>query len=255
MVFCTEPDITQDSLFKGEITLCQNRNGYRFSIDAVLLAHFFQPECNDKILDIGTGCGVIALILLYRWASVVQEISGMEIQSSLIKLAAHNFRVNGFLSQGRVIQGDVKDILCKFKPETYDKVVCNPPFYPCGSGRMNKNTEANFARHHVLGSLSDFLKASSVVVKNRGKVFFIYPAESVTEFIVSAQRVRLEIKKIQFVYSYPSQTNGSRLALLQCVKNGGPGVEVFPPFYIYSQKNGDFSSDMKSHYKSKSDWP
>ena len=244
-----EYNVTEDSLFDGDLILFQNKNGYRFSIDSVLLAHFLTPENGDKILDMGTGCGVIALILLYRWATIVEEISGIELQASLAKLAQANYHSNNFSEHGRVIEKDIKNILDAVAPESYDKVICNPPFYSCTSGRMSTNKEANLARHHVLAALVDFFKASASVVKNRGDVFFIYPAESIAECIICAQQVRLELKRIRFIYSYPHKKNVSRLVLLQFKKNGASGAEIMPPLYIYHEKNGSFSKEIQCFYQ------
>jgi len=244
-----EYNVTEDSLFDGDLILFQNKNGYRFSIDSVLLSHFLVPDKGDKILDLGTGCGVIALILLYRWSSIVEEVSGIELQASLAKLAQTNYHSNNFTEHGRIIEKDIKNILDAVAPESYDKVICNPPFYSCSSGRMSTNKEANLARHHVLASLLDFLKASASVVKNRGDVFFIYPSESIAECIIFAQKVRLELKRIRFVYGYPHKSNMSRLVLLQFKKNGAAGAEILPPLYIYHEKNGSFSKETQRFYQ------
>jgi tRNA1(Val) A37 N6-methylase TrmN6 len=242
-------NVTEDSLFDGDLILFQNKSGYRFSIDSVLIAHFLKLHIGDRILDMGTGCGVIALILLYRWASLVEEVSGIELQASLAKLAQANYHSNNFSNHGKIIEKDIKNILDAVAPESYDKVICNPPFYSCSSGRMSANKEANMARHHVLASLLDFLKASASVVKNRGDVFFIYPAESIAECIIFAQKVRLELKRIRFVYGYPHKINMSRLVLLQFKINGAAGSEVLPPLYIYHEKNGSFSKEMQRFYQ------
>ncbi len=248
-----EYNVTEDSLFDGDLVLFQNRKGYRFSIDSVLLAHFLKPDYGDKILDMGTGCGVIALVLLYRWASFVKEVSGVEIQPSLVKLAQTNYHANKFSEHGKIIEKDIKNILDVVAPESYDKIICNPPFYSSSSGRMNKNKEANLARHQVLASLSDFFKASASVVKNRGDVFFIYPAESIVECITFAQQARLELKRIRFVYGYPHKTNVARLVLLQFKKNGATGTEVVPPLYIYHEQNGSFSQEVQRYYQPQTD--
>ena len=244
-----EYNVTKDSLFDGDLILFQNKSGYRFSIDSVLLAHFLTPHKGDKILDMGAGCGVIALILLYRWASIVEEVSGIELQASLAKLAQANYHSNNFSEHGRVIEKDIKNILGAIAPESYDKVICNPPFYSCSSGRMSTKKEANLARHHVLATLLDFLKASALVVKNRGDVFFIYPSESIAECIIFAQQVRLEVKRIRFVYGYPHKSNISRLVLLQFKKNGAAGAEILPPLYIYQERKGSFTEEMQRFYQ------
>jgi tRNA1Val (adenine37-N6)-methyltransferase len=241
--------ISRDSLFDGELICFQHQEGYRFSLDAILLAHFVAVRQHDRILDLGTGSGIISMILLYRWRNRIDEVCGIEIQQGLAELASKNFQANDLEKSGRIVQGDIKKIETLTKPEVYDKIVCNPPFYTQASGRTNRNPEAQLARHQILATLEDFLSAAAFAVKNGGTVFFVYPADLLCEFVAFAQKCRLAVKKIQLVYSYPHKTAPARLVLIQCLKNGGMGAEILPPFYIYCQKNGKFSSEMQQFYR------
>jgi tRNA1Val (adenine37-N6)-methyltransferase len=251
----TFDNISKDSLFDGELVCSQHQKGYRFSIDSVLLSHFVDVKKNDRILDLGTGSGIISLILLYRWKDKIREVSGIELQGELAELARKNYHANNFDRHGKILQGDIKNIREFIKPESYDKVVCNPPFYTPASGRLSQNPEAQLARHQILATLQDFLFASSFAVKNGGVVCFIYPAERICEFTILAEKYRFGVKKIQFVYSYPCYTSTARLALIQCIKNGGAGTDVLPPFYIYNEKNGGFSSKMNAFYQKNKEVP
>ncbi|MGB3221764.1 MAG: methyltransferase [Desulforhopalus sp.] len=242
-------NISQDSLFDGELVCYQHQKGYRFSIDSVLISHFVDVKKNDCILDLGTGSGIISLIILYRWKDMVREVSGIELQGELAKLARKNYQANNFDRHGMILHGDIKNIREVVKPESYDKIACNPPFYTPASGRLNQNPEAQLARHQILATMDDFLFASSFAVKNGGAVSFIYPAERICEFVTLAEKFRLGVKKIQFVYSYPHDTARARLVLIQCIKNGRAGTDILPPFYIYSERNGGFSTEMKEFYQ------
>ncbi len=241
--------LSRDSLFDGDLICFQHRNGYRFSIDSVLISHFLDVKQGDRILDLGTGSGIISMILMYRWRCKVKEVTGIEVQPGLAELARKNFRANSFEQSCRVWTCNIKEINIMLKPESYEKIVCNPPFYTPASGRTNKNSESRIARHQILATLHDFLSASAFAVKNGGAVYFIYPAARMSEFISFAEKIRLAVKKIQFVYSYPNEDAPARLILIQCIKNGGAGNEVLPPFYIYCEKNGDFSPEMQNFYK------
>jgi tRNA1Val (adenine37-N6)-methyltransferase len=241
-------DISRDSLFEGELVCFQSRKGYRFSIDAVLVAHFVDVRQNERILDLGTGSGIISMILLYRWRDRLQKVSGIEVQQGLAELARKNLKTNNFGERGEIIEGDIKNINTLIEPESYDKVVCNPPFYIPTSGRTSKNVQSQLARHQILGTLRDFLEASFFAVKNGGLVTFIYPAERIGDFFSLAKESHFEVKRVQFVYSYPHKTAAARLVLIQCAKNGGPGSEILPPFYIYCQKNGAYSPEMQDLY-------
>ncbi|MGB3211987.1 MAG: methyltransferase [Desulforhopalus sp.] len=247
--------ISRDSLFDGDLICFQRQNGYRYSIDSVLVAHFVAVRQNDRILDLGTGIGIISLILMYRWRDRIREIVGIEVQDGLAELARKNFHINKMENKSRILQGDVKEIKTMIEPESYDRVVCNPPFYSETSGRISKNQEARLARHQICASLEDFLRASSFAVKNGGTVTCVYPAETIAELIIIAQRNRLEVKKLQFIYSYPHKTATARLVLIQCLKNGGVGTEILPPFYIYYEKNGGYSAEMQELYKRNNEFP
>jgi tRNA1Val (adenine37-N6)-methyltransferase len=247
--------ISCDSLFDGELLCYQHRKGYRFSIDAVLVAHFVEVGESDRILDLGTGSGIISMILLYRWRNKVSEVSGIELQQGLADLARKNFQSNDFDQLGRIIQGDIKGIDRLIKPESYDTIVCNPPFYSPASGRTSRNPEARLARHQILATLHDFLRASAFAVKNGGTIYFVYPAERLCEFITFAGIFRLEVKKIQFVYSYPHKAAAARLILIECAKNGGKGTAILPPLYVYGEKNGRYSSEVREFYRKNKEVP
>ncbi|MCP4370384.1 MAG: methyltransferase [Deltaproteobacteria bacterium] len=247
-----EKQLTKDTLFDGDIVCFQHKNGYRFSIDAVLLSHFVSVRNGDRFLDLGTGCGVVNLIINYRHKELLREISGVEVQTELHRLAKKNYDHNSMLDCGEVFHLNIKEISEYFNPESYEKITCNPPFYMPGSGRESQNQEAKFARHQVLGELSDFMRASFYALINRGTAYFIYPAELTTTFISVAKQFRMEVKKIRFVYSYPCSGKPAKIALFECVKNGRSGVEIMDSLYVYSQKKGDYSNETKNYYRSNS---
>ncbi len=248
-------NLSRDSLFDGELICYQHKNGYRFSIDSVLIAHFIEAARGDRILDLGTGSGIISMLILYRWRDAVLEVSGIEMQHGLAELARKNFQANELYHLGRIMQGNIKEIDRLVKPESYDKIVCNPPYYTPAAGRTNKNCEAQLARHQILATLQDFLYASAFAVKNGGAVSFVYPAERICELITCAKTFKLEVKTIQFVHSYPCKSAPARLALVQCLKNGGAGTEIRPPLYIYCEKNGQYSSEVSAFYKKNTELP
>ena len=174
------------------------------------------------------------------------------MQHGLVELAEKNLLENGFEKMARIVQGDIRHINTLVAPESFDKVVCNPPFFLPGRGRKNLAEQTRIARHQTAGALEDFLEAARLAVKNRGSVSFIYPAEQICEFIQCAAHCRLEVKKLQLIYSYPETSGRARLALFQCVKNGGPGAEIVSPFYIYKEKDGNYSPAMENLYTSNS---
>lgn len=240
--------LSRDSLFDGRLVCLQHRQGYRFSIDAVLAAHFQPPARDSSLLDLGCGCGVIGLIAMYRWGRRIRHLAALEVQPQLAELARRNFRENGFNGKCRVILGDLKNILEYLEPESFSQVICNPPFYKEGSGRQNIDGESMLARHQILAGLDDTIAAAAAVLRSGGCLVMIYPAEGLSELLTGLTARRLAAKRLQCVYSYPDPTMAAKMVVVSAVKNGGWGVRVLPPFYIYRQKNGDYSPAMQRLY-------
>jgi tRNA1(Val) A37 N6-methylase TrmN6 len=245
-------DLTDDTLFSGALICRQHRDGYRFSVDAVLAAHFAVPKPGQRVLDIGCGCGVIGLILAYRQPQIV--ISSLEMQEDLAALAEENGRANGFGDRFQVIRGDVRAIGRRLAPESFDLVICNPPYRKKDSGRINQGDQAALARHELRGEIADFTRAAAFAVKNRGKVVFVYPARRSNTLLAALHEQRLTPKRLQPVYSYPG-AESARLVLVEAVKNGGEQIEILTPLYIYERRNGSYAPTMLALYQEEQCWP
>lgn len=245
--------ISRDSLFDGQLVCYQDKQGYRFSIDAVLLAHFLKVTKEDTILDIGCGCGIIGLLLCYRYRFILHSVNGLELQPELAKLASRNVSENGFDQIMEITCGDLKQIASFYQPESFTSIICNPPFYKGSSGRKSQNSQERIARHQVSTTIDHIIAASSYAVKNRGRVAMIYPALYLSDIVVAMRSTRLEPKRLQLVYSYPSDSQDATLVLIEARKNGGQELSILPPFYIYQQKNGEYTTEMERFYQSNSD--
>lgn len=238
---------TCDTLFHGHLQCNQYEQGYRFSIDAVLLAHFCQFTKSDlRVLDLCCGCGVIGLIIAYRHAAV--RVWGLELQPSMVELVEENVAINGYKDRFSVIAGNAVQIGQYLQPESFDLVVCNPPYGKRSGGRQNRHQTVSIARHEVNGKLRDFVRAAAFAVKNRKRVAFIYPAIYTGKLLAELARQRLTVKRIQPVYSYPGEQS-ARLVLMEAVKNGGEQCDLLPPFYIYARKNGEYTPAMEAKYR------
>ena len=240
------PVLTDDSLFQGGLICRQSRDGYRFSVDAVLVAHFAVPKSGQQVLDLGCGCGVIGLILAHRHTDLA--VCSVELQEHQAILARENGDSNGFAERFRVIQGDVCVIGSLLPPESFDLVVCNPPYRKKDSGRINQDNQAACARHELTAAVEDFVCAAAFCVKNRGRVVFVYPAVRCNTLLSALQQQRLTPKRLQPIYSYPGSAS-ARLVLVEAMKNGGEQCEILAPFYIYERKNGDYAPAMLALYR------
>jgi len=237
-------DYTEDTLFDGRIKCLQHRTGYRFSVDAVLLGNFIQPKPGDRILDLGCGCGIVSLILAYRWPSV--SITGLEIQPGLAALAKKNTTLNNWQDRIKIIHGDCKEIGKIFDPGSFDWVVSNPPYRRPGSGRVNPEAEQALARHEQAADLASVTKAAVWAVRKRGRAAFIYPASRGAAVITEIKEQGLEPKKMLSIFSYPG--TAASLVILEAVKQGGEELIILPPFYVYKERDGEYSPEMAGYY-------
>ena len=236
-------EVSHDTLFDGRVICRQHTEGYRFSIDSVLLAHFPRIRKKEMILDLGTGCGVIGLILSYRHADKQVCVTGIELQSMLADLARANISTNGYEATFTIVEGNLQDCRSLIEPESFSLVTANPPFFSIGAGRLSTNQEALTARHQEEGGLALFVEAASYSVRNKGKVVFVYPADQAASLINEFLAHRLRPKRMQIVYSYP-EIKKATLVLVEGIKNGGPGMEILEPLYIFEYRNGPYSTTV-----------
>ena len=239
------PNLTDDTLFNGRLVCRQHRDGYRFSLDAVLLAHFCQPASRDKVLDLGCGCGVIGLILCYRHPDV--QVTGLELQPALADLSQQNIQANSLQDRFAVINGDLRTIKQHLRAESYELVLSNPPYHKVGCGRISQEDECALARHELTADPDSVIAAAAYAVKNRGTVACIYPAERLATVIAAMMKKRLVPKRIQPVYSYP-EDDRARLVMIEAMKNGGEGLRLLPPLYIYQYPDGPYSAEVAAMY-------
>lgn len=220
-----------DALFDGALKLFQSRRGYRFSLDALLLAYFATLKRNDRVIDLGTGNGVIPLVLARLHPAVV--IDAVEYQSGMVERAARNFKLNqldGRISLGR---GDVRAAGSIGSAESFDVVVCNPPYRRASSGRMSFNDEKQIARHEIHGELGDFVSAGAFLLRAKGRMALIYLANRAVDLLSSMRLARLEPKRLRMVHSFTDSE--ASLILVEGVKQGRSGVKILPPLIVYRQ--------------------
>jgi tRNA1Val (adenine37-N6)-methyltransferase len=225
----TNFDETVDALFEGKLKFYQSRRGYRFSLDAVLLAYFATIKPNEHVADLGTGNGVIPLILAQRVASL--SILGVELQGALADRARRNVEVNGAGGRIQIVQGDVREISRMAAAESFDAVLCNPPYRKAGSGRMSPSEEKKIARHEIMGTLQDFLEAGRYLLRVDGRMTVVYPAVRSIDLLQALRAAGLEPKRLRVVYSQAHAE--ASLILSEGVKGGRSGIQIMPALFIY----------------------
>ncbi len=223
---------TIDTFLNGRLRIIQSRQGYRFSVDALLLAEFVSIKSEDFVVDLGAGCGIISLFLAAK--REVGYILGLELQEELASQAKRNVVLNEFEKKIAIIQGDLRRL--PMAPGFAHVVVCNPPFRKEKSGRINPDSSKAIARHELAVSLDDIVAAGKVLLKPGGRLALIYPAVRLVDIMVPMRRFNFEPKRVQI--NYPHIQSGGKLALIEASLGGRPGLEIMPP--LIGQGNFSF---------------
>lgn len=235
---------TTDTFFNGRIQVKQNRSGYRFSIDSVLLAWYANPCMNDTILDLGTGCGIIPMILAYRNPGV--KIYGIEIQTELAEIARLNIAENNMEGQITIRCMDMKSLKQDVTLGPVDLVVSNPPFRKVKSGRINPDQQRAIARHEIKTTLYDVVEAARCMLKTSGRFAMVYPAERMTDVLTQMRNSGIEPKSIRMVHS--GKATKAKMILVEGKKGGRSGLKIGSPLIIY-RENGSYSDEVESMCK------
>jgi tRNA1(Val) A37 N6-methylase TrmN6 len=237
-------ELTEESLFGGKLRCLQPRQGYRFSVDAVLLAHFLAPEPEARILDLGAGCGVVSLILSHRWPAA--SLVALEVQPRLAEVIRRNVAINSLESRITVIEGDCRRMADLLPPKSCDWVAANPPYYPTGSGRYHPETERAKGRHEILGTIGEMAEAAVFALKSGGRAAVVYPAGRTETLLGVLWEKGLAPQRLRMVYPYPGAE--AVLVLVEAVKDGGEELAVLPPFFICQEKGGVYTVEMAAMY-------
>jgi tRNA1Val (adenine37-N6)-methyltransferase len=222
-------DETDNKSFNGGLAIAQPETGYRFSIDALILAHHITPMPGDRILDIGTGCGIIALLLARRYPET--RIYGVELQPELARMAEANVTANHLADRIRIIERDIQMVSIS-ETGPVQIITCNPPHIPKTDGRLSPNSQTAIARHEIRMSIKTLAESASRLLAHKGRLFTIYPAARLTDILLHLRQAGLEPKQIRAIH-FKSDTPARRI-IIQAVKQGQPGLEMAPPLFIHA---------------------
>lgn len=220
---------TLDEILGVDLRIIQPRRGYRFSLDALLLAHFVRMKKGATLLDLGTGSAVIPMILNRRWRCT--RTVGVEIQPELVGMARRSLEMNGLSGPITIIEGDVRSAAELVPAHAFDVVTFNPPYRKLRSGRINPLAQKARARHEIHGGLGDFLRAAAHAVRPAGSVFAIYPSRRLAELIFQMRRLGIEPKRLRMVHS--RRDTAGEFVLIEGRAGGGEELQVMPPLFIY----------------------
>ena len=228
------PDETLDYLRKWDLKVIQGKRGYRFSIDSLLLAEFARLPERGVVCDLGTGCGVIAMIVAKKKGEL--SVVGIDVQEVMIDRAKRGADINDLSNRVCFIKANYKNIKDLFSAESFDYVITNPPYWQPERGRMVKEKEKAVARYEIEADLNHLIKAIFYLLKYRKRCSIIYAAERTTDLISSLRHFSLEPKRLRFVHPYVDEK--AQFVLVEAIKGGKEGIlDVEPPLVIYKEKN------------------
>jgi tRNA1Val (adenine37-N6)-methyltransferase len=236
----TMDKLTTDTFFDGKLHIKQAVSGYRFSLDAVILAWHARPRADESVLDLGTGCGIIPLIMTYRNPGIAAF--GVEIQQDLAELANANVGANRMQDRITVLQQDMRELKPDMIGGPVDLVVCNPPYRKPDSGRINPDSQRAIARHELKASLAEVLQTVRRMLRTAGRFVTIYTAERVVDLFCQMRAAGVEPKFMRLIHS--RLDTEAKLILVDGVKGARSGIRVGPPLIIYDT-NGEYSKEVE----------
>ena len=223
-------DETLDTFSNGSLQIFQKKRGYRFSVDAVLLSQFIDVRKDEKVIDLGTGCGIVPLLL--SQTTEAHCFVGVEIQKGLAECARKNMILNHLDHRISILHQDFRELKGTFRSGSFDVVVSNPPYRQYRTGRMNPSIEKAIARHEITATLGDLIGMASYLLPTKGRCYLIFPAWRTVDLLMGLRGKRLEPKRLQFVHSRLEE--GAKFILVESVKAGGAELKIMEPLILKS---------------------
>ena len=238
------PDNELHELFEGRLKIFQKKEGYRFSVDSILLAGFAAERASGTVADLGTGSGILPVILARH--EKFQKITGIEIQEDLTVLARQNIGLNKCEDRVSIVHADIKDLTGRFSAGEFDTVITNPPFYTVSSGRINPNNQKALARHELHGTLRDFISAAAFLLRQSGKFFAVYLCFRIADLVTEMRRKNIEPKTFQFVHARIDED--ATMVLVEGAKGAGTEAKILPPLILYDAE-GNYTEEVKAVFR------
>ncbi len=233
-----------DDLELNDLKIIQNKNGFCFGMDSVLLSDFAKEiKKNSSILDMGTGTGILGILLSVKTQDT--KITGVEIQPEVAQMAQRSVELNQLEERINILCEDIKKLKEIYEAGSFDAIVTNPPYKKKGTGGMNENEAKLISRHEITASLEDFISIASYLLKDQGSIYMVHRPERLADIMVNLRKYKLEPKVIKFVY--PNQEKEPNLILMKATKNARPFLKVEKPIYIYDAQ-GNYTKDVLRIY-------
>ena len=223
--------------------IIQSENGFRYGIDAVLLSGFARVKPGENVLDMGTGTGILPILLAAKTQG--EYFTGLEIQEKSADMAGRSVAYNRLEERVRIVRGDIKEAAAIFGPASFDVVVSNPPYMTGQHGLVNPNEAKAIARHEVLCTLEDLVRETAAVLTSRGRFYLVHRPFRLAEIMGILMKYRLEPKRMQLVYPYVNKE--PNMVLLEACKGGNPRIQVEKPLIVY-ERPGVYTEEIRRIY-------
>ncbi len=232
----------EDLQLKG-LKIIQKKQGFRFGMEAVLLSDFARISSGDRVADLGCGNGILPLLLWGREKGSFYY--GFDIREEAAELAERNAALNGMEKIMKVFHAGAAQAPGMLGEIRVDAVVSNPPWFSPGTGSISPNGEINDACHQRENTLNEFLQAAYRILRRRGRIFLVYPAEGILTLFDALRQNRLEPKRFRLVY--PSLQHPAKMLLTEAVRDGRPGLVSMKPMIIQTS-DGSLTNELRSVY-------
>ncbi len=232
-----------DDLHRNGYMLIQDPKRFCFGVDAVLLSGFATAKKGDKVLDLGTGTGIIPILMSAK--TKAEHFSALEIQPESAEMARRSVLLNDLQDKIDIVEGDIKKAAEIFKPSYFDVITTNPPYMNFEGGLKNNFDPKTIARHEVLCSLDDIAAAAQRLLKFGGHFFMVHRPHRLTDIMCTLREHKIEPKKIRFVQPYLNRE--PNMVLIEGVRSGKPMVKVMPTLVIYKD-DGTYTDEIIDIY-------
>jgi tRNA1Val (adenine37-N6)-methyltransferase len=224
--------------------IIQHKDKFCFGMDAVLLSEFAVAKKGERVLDLGTGTGVIPILMEAKDKGT--SFSALEIQSESADMARRSVEHNGLSHKIAIVEGDIKEAAGLFGKAVFDVITCNPPYMNDKHGLKNPDLPKAIARHEVLCTLEDVISQSAVLLKERGRFYMVHRPTRLQEIITLMHQYHLEPKRLRMVHSYVD--SDANMVLIEGLKGGGVFMKVEKPLIIY-EKTNTYTKEVRSIYE------
>ena len=232
-----------DDLQRNGYHIIQKRNGFCFGMDAVLLAGFARVNPGERAIDLGTGTGIIPILLEARYEG--EHYTGLEIQEEVAEMARRSVRLNGLENKVDIALGDIKEASVRFGRAQFDVVTSNPPYMNDAHGIKNPGDAKAIARHEVLCTLDDVVREGTTVLKPGGRFYMVHRPRRLIEILQTMKQYGLEPKRMKFVHPYKDRE--ANMVLIEAVRGGKALMKVEAPVIVFDE-NGEYSQEIRTTY-------